>query len=74
MKKNRRQFLKNASLAFLALGTAPSILARSKNKAGDTNATCNALTEDFYGEGPFYTSHFFRMELLHQRMSLELGC
>ena len=56
MKKNRRQFLKNASLAFLALGTTPSILARSKNKAGDTNATCNALTEDFYGEGPFYTS------------------
>jgi len=58
MKKDRRQFLKNTTLATLAIGISPFIAKASTNadKCDDIlEGGCNVLTEDFYGEGPFYT-------------------
>lgn len=59
MKNNRRQFLKNTSLATLAFGVAPSVLAKNKSSASTYNLQedCDVLTEDLYGEGPFYTEN-----------------
>ncbi len=58
MKKDRRQFLKNATLATLAIGASP-ILAKAstlvKNDDSELEGGCDVLTEDFFGEGPFYT-------------------
>ncbi len=60
MKKNRRQFLKNTTLATIAIGVAP-ILASTNTVINPSNneeeGGCNALTEDFFGEGPFYTAN-----------------
>ena len=61
MKKDRRQFLKNTALAALALSAAPLL---SKADTGKTKLlstsklqdTCNPLTQDAYGTGPFYTA------------------
>ena len=52
-KDNRRQFLRNSSLAALSLGIIPSITKSANN----TNSTvlCDEITEDYYGQGPFYT-------------------
>ncbi len=54
--KNRRQFLKNTSLGVLGLGLL------SKTKAEDSSAAavkviCNETTNDYYGQGPFYTDN-----------------
>lgn len=58
MKKNRRQFLKNTTLATIAIGASP-LLASANSVINPSNdeedGGCNALTEDFFGEGPFYT-------------------
>ena len=53
MKKNRRNFLKKTSLGVLSLGTLPNIaISQSKRKKLED---CNETTQDYYGEGPFYT-------------------
>ncbi len=60
MKKDRRNFLKNTALTALAIGASP-ILAKTNTRIDitkkDTENNCNALTEDYYGEGPFYTAN-----------------
>lgn len=52
-KDSRRQFLKNVSLASLALGFAP-FASQAEANASDE---CEKTTLDFYGEGPFYTQN-----------------
>ena len=57
MNDNRRQFLKNSSLAALGMLVIPKL-----SKAGDTPGTadlamCDPTTLDYYGEGPFYTAN-----------------
>ncbi len=57
--KDRRQFLKNTSLAALALGT-PIIHAKASNaksSSADDMIMCDKTTLDYYGEGPFYTEN-----------------
>lgn len=54
---NRRQFLKNVSLASLSLGLAPAIASASKNIAQEKPESCTPTTRDYFGEGPFYTSN-----------------
>lgn len=59
MKKDRRQFLKNTSLAAFAAVTLPSI-ARAELNSGNASqppVNCNATTLDYYGQGPFYTAN-----------------
>ncbi len=52
--KNRRQFLRNTSLAALSAALIPRTgSARSQER--DLTVDCNATTLDFYGQGPFYT-------------------
>ncbi|MFT4668029.1 MAG: protocatechuate 3,4-dioxygenase beta subunit [Gammaproteobacteria bacterium] len=58
-QKNRRQFLRNTSLAALSLGILPAI---SKGEVIEKStkkdlAVCDKTTRDFYGEGPFYTDN-----------------
>lgn len=53
--KNRRQFLKNTSLAVLGVGAIPSLLkAQSPEEAV---VACDPTTLDYYGEGPFYKTN-----------------
>ena len=54
---SRRQFLINSSLGALSLGILPSVL-KAKPRQTDTEAAldCNPTTNDFYGQGPFYTA------------------
>ena len=61
MKKvnpDRRQFLKNSSLAALSAAVLPSFVL-GKNATQEVNApeACDTTTLDFYGEGPFYTAN-----------------
>lgn len=50
---DRRQFLRNVSLASISMGLVPVTV---KGSPGDrTPITCDPTTLDFYGEGPFYT-------------------
>ena len=59
MKKDRRQFLKNTSLAAFAAVTLPS-LAKAELNSGSTSqppADCNPTTLDYYGQGPFYSAN-----------------
>ncbi|MFT4758363.1 MAG: protocatechuate 3,4-dioxygenase beta subunit [Paraglaciecola sp.] len=55
--KNRRQFLKNTSLAALSLGVISNPC--EAKAAGTTDEkpllTCDKTTLDYYGAGPFYT-------------------
>jgi protocatechuate 3,4-dioxygenase beta subunit len=60
MKKNRRQFLKNTALAAIGISAAPLLSNADSGKtkllsASKLQDTCNLLTQDLYGEGPFYT-------------------
>ncbi|MFK7758194.1 MAG: T9SS type A sorting domain-containing protein [Flavobacteriales bacterium] len=58
--KNRRNFLKNSSLAALGIGLAPAIARTSPDKkshAEDDFIGCFPTTLDLYGEGPFYTEN-----------------
>ena len=59
MKKDRRQFLKNTSLAALATVTLPSTLRAELNSeiASETLVNCNPTTLDYYGQGPFYSAN-----------------
>ncbi|MDZ7847080.1 MAG: hypothetical protein U5L96_10060 [Owenweeksia sp.] len=54
---NRRQFLKNISLASLSLGIAPSLAGRAAGNASEETSSCFATTQDYFGEGPFYTAN-----------------
>ncbi len=56
-KNSRRQFLRNITLASLGMAFLPDVL---KNKAkAEITATnsCNPITLDYYGQGPFYTAN-----------------
>jgi len=55
-KENRRQFLKNASLASLAFSLSP-LAAGAKTSERTAKLDCNKTTLDYYGEGPFYTEN-----------------
>jgi len=59
MKKDRRQFLKNTSLAALATVTLPSTLKAelSSESTSEALANCNPTTQDYYGQGPFYSAN-----------------
>lgn len=58
-KNNRRQFLRNSSLAAFALST--SIASAEANQTKLTSeedlVLCDKTTLDLYGEGPFYTDN-----------------
>lgn len=56
MKNNRRQFLRNISLAPLAVSLAPH-LGTAKNSTPKNNMLCEETTLDLYGQGPFYTQN-----------------
>ena len=51
---NRRQFLKNSSLAAFALGVVNKPVNIEKSKQTED---CEKTTKDYYGQGPFYTSN-----------------
>ncbi|MFK7771983.1 MAG: T9SS type A sorting domain-containing protein [Saprospiraceae bacterium] len=57
--KNRRQFLKNTSLAALTFGVLPNVSKASspEKSTSESLLACDKTTEDFYGEGPFYTDN-----------------
>jgi len=62
MKKGnnpRRQFLKNSSLAVLALSSTELISAKSttSKRPPDDHEMCDKTTRDYYGQGPFYTEN-----------------
>lgn len=54
---NRRQFLKNTSLATLSLGILSNCAQAKPAKIVEEKPllTCDKTTLDYYGEGPFYT-------------------
>ena len=61
-KSNRRQFLRNISLASLSLGIIPQVAGSTIASSPTANTLppdgdCNPTTLDFYGQGPFYTSN-----------------
>jgi len=59
MKNDRRQFLKNTSALALATITLPSLARAAFNEKSSSKpiANCNPTTQDYYGQGPFYTSN-----------------
>ena len=59
MKKNRRQFLVNSSLAALSATILPGIVNAKNPLSGSSasSAACDITTEDLYGQGPFYTAN-----------------
>ena len=59
MKKDRRQFLKNTSLAALATVTLPSMVRAALNTESTIQpaADCDPTTQDYYGQGPFYSAN-----------------
>jgi protocatechuate 3,4-dioxygenase beta subunit len=58
-KKNRRQFLRNTTLATLGLGVLPKLSSgRTSQKPSQSEVlNCDKTTLDYYGEGPFYTAN-----------------
>lgn len=55
-QKPRRQFLKNTSLAALAIGIIP-LAGKAKPATPNVSDECFPSTLDYYGEGPFYTDN-----------------
>lgn len=57
ISKNRRQFLKNTSLAALSVGiiTQEAQAKTNKKEVVPTADECDVTTLDLYGQGPFYT-------------------
>ncbi len=53
----RRQFLKNTSLAALAIGILPATTKAKTIAAKTADDECFTSTPDYYGEGPFYTDN-----------------
>tara|TARA_B100000809_G_scaffold251192_1_gene284440 strand:+ start:12016 stop:12972 length:957 start_codon:yes stop_codon:yes gene_type:complete len=59
-ENSRRQFLKNTSLAALSFGLLPVVAkAISKTPADNTKGAkaCDETTNDYYGQGPFYSAN-----------------
>ncbi len=52
---NRRQFLKNTSLAALSLGVLPN--TTNTQTPTENTVECDKTTLDYYGQGPFYTEN-----------------
>jgi len=64
-ESNRRHFKKNTSLAALSLGFLPvAVKAASKLSANNTKSAkdCDETTNDYYGQGPFYTANAQRLQ------------
>ena len=59
MKKDRRQFLKNTSLAAFAVVTLPSLAKAELNSESVSQppVDCNPTTLDYFGQGPFYSAN-----------------
>lgn len=55
--KNRRQFLRNSALSLLGISTIPTLLKGNNLNTTDAIENCTQTTEDYYGEGPFYTNN-----------------
>ena len=53
--KNRRQFLRNTSLAALSVALFPKTGLASPKVRKTLSLDCTPTTLDFYGQGPFYT-------------------
>lgn len=53
---NRRQFIKNVSLASFSIGLLPKALQADTAKTQQTMA-CEKTTLDYYGQGPFYSAN-----------------
>lgn len=51
--KNRRQFLKNTSLAILSI----QLVSNFKSNLEKSALQCDPTTMDYYGQGPFYTAN-----------------
>lgn len=56
-KKSRRQFLRNTALASLALGVLPAVVKATGSEVPTSTVTCDPTTQDYYGQGPFYTAN-----------------
>ena len=60
-KDSRRQFLKNTSLSVLSVAAFPTILQSTTSPVSlnmeKSVSLCDNSTEDFYGQGPFYTAN-----------------
>jgi len=55
-QNNRRQFLKNTSLAALSLGILPNTTKGQQDQHKNASE-CEPTTLDSYGQGPFYTEN-----------------
>lgn len=57
MKSSRRQFLKNTTLAGIALGTINNNSVLKADEINKIDSECDPTTLDYYGQGPFYTEN-----------------
>jgi len=55
-KKDRRNFLKNTTLATIGLSSTP-VLTKANKMIQDNPADCEPTTLDYFGEGPFYSDN-----------------
>lgn len=55
--KNRRQFLRNTALSILGINLIPRLSKTREHASSDKIHNCFPTTEDYYGEGPFYTAN-----------------
>jgi protocatechuate 3,4-dioxygenase beta subunit len=53
----RRQFLRNTSLAALSFGILPATAKNNTEPQLNSSILCDEITEDYYGQGPFYTAN-----------------
>lgn len=54
--QNRRQFLRNTTLAALTVVALPSE-STAVSMANNEDVSCNKTTTDYYGQGPFYSAN-----------------
>jgi len=59
---SRRRFLKNSSLAAAGIAAVPAVLRAEKPKKSGEFVGCVATTQDYFGEGPFYTENAPQLE------------
>ena len=55
-ENSRRQFLINSSLGALSLGLLPALSKAASPQSEAASENCNPTTNDYYGQGPFYTA------------------
>ena len=53
---SRRQFLRNTALATLSAGLLPDVLKANNPAFDSVDEDCFPTTQDYYGQGPFYTA------------------